>query len=128
MLPKKVLIIDDEKMIRLTTGFLIKKKGMEAIEAAGGEQGLALLEQQRPDMVLLDIMMPLMDGWEVLKKIRASKDFSQIPVVIFTAGDFLEAKKNAKDAGIQGLVRKPFHIEELLKVLDTAGEGGTYGQ
>jgi CheY-like chemotaxis protein len=125
MFPKKVLIIDDEKMIRLTTGIILKKNGIEVVEASNGEQGLELLEKERPDLLLLDIMMPVMDGWEVLDKLRAMEGSAGLPVVIFTAGDFIEAKKIAQEKKVTGVLRKPFYLNELLDIISVKEEGNS---
>jgi CheY-like chemotaxis protein len=123
MLPNKILIIDDEKMIRLTTGIMLRKKGVEVVEAASGPQGLELIEKEKPDLLLLDIMMPVMDGWEVLDKVRGMDGFSGLPVVIFTAGDFLEAQMTALKKKVRGVLQKPFHLPELLEIISIKEEG-----
>ena len=123
MLPKKILIIDDEKMIRLTTGTLLRKNGIEVAEASSGPAGLQLMEKEKPDLLLLDIMMPVMDGWEVLDKVRAMAGFSAQRVVIFTAGDFIEAKKTAAEKKVHGILQKPYHLSELLEAISIKEEG-----
>jgi CheY-like chemotaxis protein len=123
MLPKKILIIDDEKMIRLTTSTLLRKNGIEVVEASSGPAGLQLMEKEKPDLLLLDIMMPVMDGWEVLDKVRAMAGFSALRVVIFTAGDFIEAKKTAAEKKVRRILQKPYHLSELLDVISIKEEG-----
>ncbi len=127
MLPKKVLIIDDEKMIRLTTGILLKRSNIEVVDAVSGLEGLQKAESENPDLILLDIMMPVMDGWEVLEKLKESPKLKDIPVIIFTAGDFIESEKKAKETGAQGIIRKPFNLDKMLEVLKTTVEGGENG-
>jgi CheY-like chemotaxis protein len=123
MLPRKILIIDDEKLIRLTTNILLKQHNIEALCAASGQEGISLAQQDKPDLILLDIMMPVMDGWEVLAALRGDPQTAPIPVVIFTAGDFAEAKIKARDAGAQGIIQKPFHLNGLLEVCQSAFKG-----
>jgi CheY-like chemotaxis protein len=123
MLPQKILIIDDEKLIRLTTSILLKQHKIEAICAASGQEGITLAQQQRPDLILLDIMMPVMDGWEVYAALKKDPQTAAIPVIIFTAGDFAEARIKAREAGTQGVLQKPFHLNSLLDICQSAFKG-----
>jgi CheY-like chemotaxis protein len=122
MLPKKILIIDDEKMIRLTTSILLKKEGIEVAEAVNGNEGLQKIEHEKPNLILLDIMMPIMDGWEVLDNIQKNENYNSIPVIIFTAGDFIEAEKKAKEKKVHGIIRKPFRLEKMLEIISLSKE------
>ena len=124
MLPKKVLIIDDEKMIRLTTGILLKKEGINVVEAVNGFEGLKKVASENPDLILLDIMMPAMDGWEVLDHLQNNESTSSIPVIIFTAGDFIEAEKKAKEKNVHGIIRKPFRLDKMLEIISIEGKEG----
>lgn len=127
MLPKKILIIDDEKMIRLTTSILLKKEGIYVVEAVNGTDGLQKIQQEKPDLILLDIMMPIMDGWEVLSNIQGNEDFKSTPVIIFTAGDFIEAEKKAKDKNVHGIIRKPFRLDKMLEIINLPKENDNNG-
>ncbi|MBD3418955.1 MAG: response regulator [Chitinivibrionales bacterium] len=118
MLPQKVLIIDDEHMIRLTTSILLKQKGIAVVSASSGQEGLDMAISEKPELILLDIMMPVMDGWEVFDKLRSSEATAAIPVIIFTAGDFIEAERIAGEKQVSGIIRKPFHVDDLLKMFD----------
>jgi two-component system alkaline phosphatase synthesis response regulator PhoP len=118
MLPKKILIIDDERMIRVTTAILLKQQNVAVMEAASGEEGIAMAKEHNPDLILLDIMMPEMDGWEVYEKLQEDEKMKQIPVVIFTAGDYLEAENRARKEEVFGVLRKPFRLPELLSMLE----------
>lgn len=123
MLPKKILIVDDEKMIRLTTGILLKKRGISVIEAKSGAEGLELVKTEKPDLILLDIMMPLMDGWEFLDIIRSDQATQNISIIIFTASDYIEAERMAKIKNVQGIIRKPISIKKMLDSLDSSMKG-----
>ncbi|MBD3343912.1 MAG: response regulator [Chitinivibrionales bacterium] len=127
MIPKKILVIDDERLIRHTTVLLLKKEGAEVLAAEEGKQGIELAKNEHPDLILLDIMMPGMDGWQVLETLRSEPLCASVPVIIFTAVDFTTSQKKAAEQGAQGILRKPFHLHELKAILGIEQEGGTDG-
>jgi DNA-binding response OmpR family regulator len=111
---KKILVVDDEDDILRFLELVLKEKGYDVVTAAGGHEALTQAQIERPDLVLLDIMMPQMDGWEVLKLLRVDEETSHIPVAM------LSARTEAKDR-VQGLqegaidyICKPFSLQELL--------------
>jgi putative two-component system response regulator len=118
MLPKKILVIDDERIIRYTTSVLLRKKGVVTVEAETGASGLALAKSELPELILLDIMMPDMDGWSILQKLREDPVTASIPVVMFSASDYAETSRRAAGKGLHGILRKPFQLGELLSVCD----------
>lgn len=118
ILPRKVLIIDDERIVRYTTSVLLTKKGVTTAVAETGRQGVEMALSERPDLILLDIMMPDLDGWSILSQLRANPLTASIPVVLFSASDYAETVRRASDLSIHGLLRKPFQLDELLKVCD----------
>jgi two-component system OmpR family response regulator len=124
----KVLIIDDEPLICKTTALLLKKMNFEAITARGGIEGIALAEKVRPDIVLLDIIMPGMDGWSVLAHFQADNLLKKIPVVVFTAKDFSLSDRMAKDKGAAAICRKPFRLEQLIAILSDLCKGSEHGR
>jgi CheY-like chemotaxis protein len=125
MLPRKVLVIDDERMIRLTISILLRKKGVEVVVAESSAEGVVLAESQAPDAILLDIMMPGMDGWTVLAKLKADAATASIPVFMFSAGEYAETERRARDKGVAGIIRKPFRVEELLAAIDLPEKPGS---
>jgi len=119
MSKKKILIVDDEDDILHFLELVLREKGYEVATASGGHEALTKAQVDRPDLVLLDIMMPQMDGWEVLKLLRVDEGTSQIPVAM------LSARTEAKDR-VQGLqegaidyICKPFSLQELLGKIET---------
>jgi DNA-binding response OmpR family regulator len=119
MKKKKILIVDDEDDILHFLELVLREKGYEVATASGGHEALTKAQLERPDLVLLDIMMPQMDGWEVLKLLRVDEGTSQIPVAM------LSARTEAKDR-VQGLqegaidyICKPFSLQELLGKIET---------
>jgi two-component system response regulator VicR len=103
--------VDDEKNIVDIVRYNLKKEGFETIEAYDGEEGLTLALNENPDLVLLDIMMPKMDGYEVCKRIRAE---SQVPVIMLTARAEELDKVLGFELGADDYVTKPFGVRELM--------------
>jgi len=110
----KVLVVDDEPHIRRILQYLLEQEGYEVHLAGDGEEGLALLDAVRPDLVLLDVMMPRLDGFAVLRSIRASLETSRLPVIMLTAKGESREKVKGLRGGANDYVTKPFNQEELL--------------
>ncbi|HHV99403.1 MAG TPA: response regulator transcription factor [Clostridiaceae bacterium] len=108
---KKVLIVDDEKNIVDILKFNLKKEGFETIEAYDGEQGLEMALNQNPDLVLLDVMLPKMDGFEVCRKVRQS---SSVPILMLTAKEEEVDKVLGLELGADDYITKPFSPRELM--------------
>lgn len=120
----RVLVIDDEKLIVKTTCILLRHLGYETLEAYGGESGLAAARQGVPTLILLDLVMPGMDGWQVLRMIKADAVLQDIPVIIFTAKEYANAEMIGNLEGAKGHIGKPFEPEDLEEVLRKT-EGGS---
>jgi DNA-binding response OmpR family regulator len=111
---KKVLIADDEVNIVLSLEFLMKKAGYEVRVARNGEEALTEVTSFDPDLVLLDIMMPKINGFDVCQKIRANPDHNHVKIVMLTAkGREVEITKGL-DLGADSYMVKPFSTRELL--------------
>jgi len=103
-----VLVIDDEEDIRLIAKVALETSGMTVLTAAGGEDGFLLARRQRPDLIVLDIMMPVMDGYATLDAIQRDPATARIPVVMLT-GKSLAADDDAlRSRGVVALITKPF--------------------
>ena len=109
---KTVLIVEDEKNIVDIIRFNLQREGYNTLEAYDGEAGLAAAEQNNPDLVLLDVMMPKMSGFEVCKALR--KNGSNVPVIILTAREEEEDKILGLEIGADDYITKPFSMRELL--------------
>lgn len=107
----KILVIDDEMPIRRMLRIALKSAGYEVLEAENGETGLATIVRQQPDLVVLDLGLPDLDGHQVLSELRA---WSKVPVIVLSVRSGDREKVQALDAGAQDYVTKPFSIEELL--------------
>ena len=115
----KILIVDDDPSIRAVVKILLSKTGHDVIEAPGGGEALELLENILPDLILLDIMMPRLDGWETLNRIRWDERFKSIPVAMLTAKPLtpeILARKEINE--LVDYIQKPFTKEKLLRKID----------
>ena len=112
---KKILIVDDEPDIVKVVSFRLQKEGYTVTAAVDGQQGLELAAAVCPDLILLDVTLPKVNGYEVCKRLKASEALKAIPVVFMTAslatGGFAE---NFPSTGAQGYVFKPFDYQHLL--------------
>jgi CheY-like chemotaxis protein len=116
---KKILVIDDEKLIVEVTRVLLESNGYEVVSATDGREGFDTARAEEPDLILLDLMMPVLDGWGTLELIRDEESTRSIPVIIFTAKEMASPSKLVKDRGASDYIAKPYEIEDLLnKVRD----------
>ena len=111
---KRILIVDDEPNILISIEFLMKREGYEVSIARDGEEGLAAIRAQRPDLVVLDVMMPRLDGFEVCTAVRADPGLSDVRILMLTAkGREAEIKKGLA-LGADAYIPKPFSTHELV--------------
>jgi two-component system copper resistance phosphate regulon response regulator CusR len=110
----KVLVVDDEAGVRRVLTRLLSSEGYEVLEAASGQEGLELLWTHGADTVLLDVMMPKMDGLEVCRRIRKNSRTAHTPVVFITAAVDREFRRQARKAGADDFLAKPFEFDELI--------------
>ena len=116
----RVLVVDDEAPVRLVLTRLLEAEGYEVVHAGGGEQALAIVSQGGIDTVLLDVMMPGMSGLDVCRRIRADGRLTYTPVVFVTAANDREFRREAREAGADDFLSKPFdEIELLARVRNT---------
>lgn len=108
---RKILIVDDEKNIADIIAFNLKKEGYQVITAGDGEEGVKMAFEENPDLILLDIMMPKMDGYEACKKIREKKN---TPIIMLTARAEELDKVLGLELGADDYVTKPFGVRELM--------------
>jgi CheY-like chemotaxis protein len=110
----KILVVDDEPKVVQLIREKLESYGYGVVSAADGPQALAHAREQRLDLILLDLAMPLMNGLEVLTRLRASKATSQIPVVVVTAHNDTRSILKAKDLYVAEYITKPFDLDALL--------------
>jgi sigma-B regulation protein RsbU (phosphoserine phosphatase) len=109
----KILVIDDEFDILELVKLNLTADGFEVITASSGKEGWEKVKQETPDLILLDLMMPQMDGYEVMKKLNSDETFSSIPVIMLTALSKVDDKIKGLDAGADDYITKPFDLSEL---------------
>ncbi|MBX3064360.1 MAG: response regulator [Anaerolineae bacterium] len=115
---KKILIVDDEKATVELLQRFFHIKGYEAVGALRGDHGLLMVKVESPDVVILDLMMPDMDGMEVLRQLRSNPDTVSLPVLMLTANAALDGMDKALRAGAQGYMTKPVRFPELIAELE----------
>jgi CheY-like chemotaxis protein/MinD-like ATPase involved in chromosome partitioning or flagellar assembly len=112
-MPEKILIIDDDVDTLRLVGLMLQRQGYQIVAANNGEQGLAHADAEAPDLILLDVMMPQMDGYEVARRLRANPETANIPILMFTAKTQLDDKVTGFEAGADDYLTKPTHPTEL---------------
>jgi DNA-binding response OmpR family regulator/CO dehydrogenase nickel-insertion accessory protein CooC1 len=110
---EKILIIDDDVDTLKLVGMMLQKQGYKIIASSNGEQGLKQAEAENPDLILLDVMLPEMDGYEVAKRLRANEMTANTPILMFTAKTQLDDKVTGFEAGADDYLTKPTHPTEL---------------
>lgn len=115
-MPKKVLIVEDYEDARTFMKLLIEGYGYQVVEAADGIEALEKFKQQQPDLILMDISLPMVDGLTVTKAIRELDDTSELPIIALTAFGKLYYKKSM-EAGCNELMNKPFDFDLLESTL-----------
>jgi len=115
---KMVLIIEDDELNQKLVKEILRVGNYRAIEAMDAETGIQLARRHKPDLILMDIHLPRMDGLSATRLIKSDEDLKQIPIVALTALAMPEDLGKALEAGCDDYVSKPFRIEDLLKTID----------
>ena len=110
-MPKKILIVEDEANIRELLRLYLEREGYTVLEAENGVEGIKKWKSDKPDMLLLDVMMPVMDGWAVCREIRAESD---VPIIMLTAKGTEYDVVMGLDSGADDYIPKPFRMMELI--------------
>jgi len=121
---KTILIIDDQPFFITMQQNILQKQGFRVVSAANGQEGLAKAKQYKPDLILLDIEMPGMDGFAVCQKLKQDENLKHIPVVMLTATEDLKLNEKAFKAGAEITVLKNVPAERLINMLRLALEKG----
>jgi len=119
---RKILVVDDEEDILNFLEMVLTEKGYEVVTAAGGHEALTRVQIERPDLVLLDVMMPQMDGWEVLKLLRVDEGTAQVPVAMLSARTEARDRVQGLQEGAIDYICKPFSLQELLGKIEAIFE------
>lgn len=114
---KKILIIDDDKTFLFTTEAIFKEEGFVVFKAETATKGFIYMEQNTPDVVLLDVMLPDKNGFDVLKYLKRHKDYSHIPVFVITGDSTVHIDKSF-ELGAEDCFFKPLNIDEVIKKME----------
>lgn len=113
----KILIVDDEKDIVETLSFMLKTKGYEILTAYDGEEGLKLAKEERPDLIILDVMMPKINGYKICRLLKYDAKYKNIPIVMVTARSQEGDKLIGEETGADKYITKPFEFSDILEVI-----------
>lgn len=120
---RKVLVIDNEPNIQKLLRVNLAASGYEVRAAGNGETGLRLAREERPELVILDLRMPGLSGWDVLKSLKADPALSAVPVIVMTASVRHSQEERALRAGAASYMTKPFSVDDLLAAVQKALDG-----
>ena len=116
---KKILCIEDEPEMIDLIKLILERKGFEVLGAMGGKEGLEVIRREMPDLILLDLMMPEVDGWEVFRQMRADEQLKDIPVIVVTAkAQSIDKVLGLHIAKVDDYVTKPFGPQDLLNSIN----------
>ncbi|MBW2688758.1 MAG: response regulator [Deltaproteobacteria bacterium] len=119
-MPKVVCIVDDQPGLRKMLCFALGIQGYEVLEVENGDDALAVISSRHVDMLITDWQMPNMDGLELVRCLRKMHDYVDLPVVIVSCWDDLEARTEARSLGVTSWLKKPFRIAELQIMVENA--------
>jgi len=112
---KKILLVEDEKVLMETVTLRLEANGYEVISAYDGFKGLEKAKKEKPDLIILDLMLPKMDGYKVCGLLKADTRYNKIPIIMFTARAQESDKKMGKEMGADAYITKPFEPQALLE-------------
>ena len=121
---KKILVVDDEIDVVEVVEMLLELEGYKVLKAYDGKEALAAVEKEIPDLVILDIMMPEIDGVEVCRRFRANEKLNNVPIVMFSSKISAYDKKESFEAGADGFISKPFNARGFISGIKTYLELG----
>jgi two-component system, OmpR family, alkaline phosphatase synthesis response regulator PhoP len=117
MSPGKILFADDEADLIETLRFPLELEGYEVLVSNNGEDALEKAHQENPDLILLDIMLPKMDGYKICRLLKFDKKYKHIPILMLTARTQEKDKETAMEMGADEYITKPFEIDEVIKII-----------
>ena len=123
----RVLVVDDEAYILNILDFSLDSEGFEVVTAANGEEALRAASERRPDLIILDVMMPKIDGFEVCRALKAKKDTKSIPVILLTAKERESDRQKGQEVGADLYMTKPFSPGRLIDAVRSLLAGSKAG-
>jgi CheY-like chemotaxis protein len=115
---KRILIVDDEPDVLKLTSLRLEKVGYETLTAVNAQEALEIIQNKKPDLVLLDIIIPVVYGTEICKRVKSDEKLKHIPIVLFTAHSNIMNTEKAKSFGADGFIGKPFDARELVSMVE----------
>lgn len=112
-----ILVVDDEPALLRLMEFVLARQGHAMLTATNGEEALEMAREHRPDLIVLDIMMPRLDGYQVVESLRADAELSAIPIIMLSAKAQQEDINRGVEVGVDKYITKPFSPEELAEVV-----------
>jgi CheY-like chemotaxis protein len=121
----KILLVEDNEMNRDMLSRRLMRKGYDVVMAEDGEQGVAMAAAESPDLILMDMSLPVIDGWEATRRIKASPQTGAIPIVALTAHAMASDRDDALKAGCDDYDTKPVELQRLLEKIERLLESST---
>jgi len=116
---KKILVVEDNETNMYLITFILKNKAYDVIEARSGEEGVEMAKKEKPDLIIMDIQLPGIDGLETTKRIRESEANGGVPIVALTSYAMVGDREKALDAGCTGYIEKPINPETFMSEIET---------
>jgi CheY-like chemotaxis protein len=114
----RILVVEDDAQNSYLIGFILEKSGYEVVAAVDGEQAVAAVEAQRPDLILMDMLLPKMNGYEATRAIKARPDSASIPIIALTAYSMKGDREKILEAGCDGYISKPIDPETFVSQME----------
>jgi CheY-like chemotaxis protein len=114
----KILLVEDNEMNRDMLSRRLLRKGYEVVMAVDGEQAIAMVQSEKPDLILMDMSLPVIDGWEATRRVKATENSSRIPIIALTAHAMSGDRERALSAGCDDYDTKPIEMPRLLEKID----------
>ena len=118
-MPRYICIADDQSSLRKMVRFALKIQGLEVLEAEDGVEALEIIASQKVELLIADWQMAKMDGMELLRQLRKQNDYKELPVIIVSAKDDIEARKEARELGAVTWLKKPFRLSEIQVIVES---------
>jgi CheY-like chemotaxis protein len=115
----KILLVEDNEMNRDMLSRRLERKGYQVVTAVDGEQGIAMVQAEKPDLILMDMSLPVMDGWEATRRIKSSSATRVIPIISLTAHAMAGDREKAIEAGADDYDTKPIEFPRLVEKIET---------
>ena len=121
----RILLVEDNEMNRDMLSRRLQRRGHEVLVAGDGAEGVALARREQPDLILMDMTLPVMDGWEATRQVKADPTTQAIPVIALTAHAMTEDREQALEAGCDDFDTKPIELPRLIGKIDAMLGGGS---